>query len=142
MLEKGSEELRGASLPILLDGREGWGSSSARLPSGLIGVWYTLRKKGSVPHILPSDSCLLREDSQTEVSLLVRLKGAGDEDIVSRGQLEAARDFSQIDECLASGQRGMVPEKVPTQVFVLVWALQGKTGVVRKTGLCSSCSVG
>lgn len=37
------------------------------------------------PHVSPSDSSLLGEDSQAEVSLLVRLKGAGDEDVVSRG---------------------------------------------------------
>lgn len=61
----------------------------------------------------------------------MRLKGAGDEDIVSRGQLEATRHFSQVDERLASGQGGVVPEKVPAQVSILVLvgvrALQGES---------------
>lgn len=60
-----------------------------RLPGGP-EVQRTLREGSPTPCSSPSNCSLLREDSQAEVSFLVWLKGARDEDIVSRGQLEAA----------------------------------------------------
>lgn len=58
-------------------------------PVAFWGTVHTEEEGLHNPHTSPSNSSLLREDSQAEVSLLVWLKGARDEDVVSRGQLEA-----------------------------------------------------
>lgn len=72
----------------------------------------------------PANGLLLREDSQAEVGLLVGLKSAGNQDVLARGQPEAVGDFPQVDERLASGQGGVVPEEVLVQASVRARALQ------------------
>lgn len=52
------------------------------------------------------------------------LKSAGNQDVLPWGQLEAVRDFSQVDECFASGLGSVVPEEVFVQVLVSAGALQ------------------
>jgi len=39
-----------------------------------------------------------REDSQTEIPILVGFKGRGHDDIFSRRELEPVEDFSEIDK--------------------------------------------
>lgn len=59
------------------------------------------------------------------------LKSAGNQDVLARGQPEAVRDFSEVDERFAPGLGGVVSEEVFVQMFLFVRALrgEGKQGV-------------
>lgn len=44
----------------------------------------------------------LREHANVEVSVLVGLKGGGDDEVFSRGEMEAVAHFPQVDEGLGA----------------------------------------
>lgn len=69
------------------------------------------------------------------------LEGAGDQNVLPRRQLEAVRDFPQVDEGLASGQGSVIPEEVSAQVSVLLRALQWKQGTPGAAAFSSSDTV-
>lgn len=68
-------------------------------------------------------SLFLREDSDTEVSVLVGFEGGRDDQILSGRQTEAAADFSQVDEGFGASGRGMAQEEVLVQVDVPLTAV-------------------
>lgn len=67
----------------------------------------------------------LRKHTHTEVSVLVRLKGGGNDEIFSRRKFEAGADLSQIGEGLGSSFLSMREEIILIQMnFLLPAELQ------------------
>lgn len=60
----------------------------------------------------------LREDSDAEVSVLLRLEGGREDQILPRGQTEAAADLSQVDEGFRASGGGVTQEEVLVEVNV------------------------
>lgn len=89
-------------------------------------------------------SLFLCEHSNAEVSVLVRLKGGWDDQILSRGQREAAAHFSQVDEGFRASSGGMMQEEVLVQVDVPLTAeltdTRGKNQTECDTGISVKCA--
>jgi len=72
---------------------------------------------------------LLGEDADAEVSVLVRLEGGRDDQVLARRQAEAAAHLSQVDEGFGASGGGVPQEEVPVQVDVpLTAGLRGHDG--------------
>lgn len=63
-------------------------------------------------------SLFLREHPHIKVSILVGLKGGGDDEVFSRGQTEAVAHFAQVGEVPGACSRTVVQEKVFLQVHL------------------------
>ena len=61
---------------------------------------------------------LLGEDTDDEVSVQVGLEGGGQDQVLPRGQAEAAAHFAQVDEGVGPSCRRVAQEEVPVQVDV------------------------
>lgn len=66
---------------------------------------------------------LLREDSDEEVGLMVRLKGGGNQQVFSRRQCEALRHLSHVDVGLAASLGRMVAEEIFPHLVLFIWSL-------------------
>lgn len=67
---------------------------------------------------------LFRENSQDELSLLVRLVRGGDDDILSGAQAEALGHFAQVDVGLAASLGGVEQEEVLLHVLLVPMHLE------------------
>lgn len=63
-------------------------------------------------------SLLLREDTQAEVTVLIRLEGGRHDQVFASRQLEACADLTQVDEGLRASFLRVRQEKVLIQVQV------------------------
>lgn len=77
---------------------------------------------------------LLREHSDTEVPILIWLKGGRDNEVLSWRQNEAAADFPQVDEGFGSCSGGVAQKEVFVQVDVSpTGKLTGTAGHIKIT---------
>lgn len=85
------------------------------------------QRASSIPHVrvLLGIRLLLGEHSDAEVSILVRLKGGRDDQVLSRGELEARAHLPQIDEGFGLGCLSVAQEEGLVQVyFTLTFELE------------------